>query len=99
MTTLILITFTILMIATIIANYYYFTMTKKTMSRYDKAPYILVLFYNPSYQIIFYADHKSDLKSKEINEFKCYFAIYIVTIILFVIFLLIGNTLIYLSNT
>lgn len=95
MVTLILSIFIIM----IIANNYYFTQTKKIMKRYDKAPYLLVLFYNPSYHIIFYADYKNDLTPKETNTFKCYFVLYIVTIILFVALLFVGNTLMYLHKT
>ncbi len=99
MTILILMTFAVLTIGMATVYQYYFTMTKQIMNRYDKAPYVLVLFYNPSYHIIFYADHKSDLTPKEANAFKCYFSIYIVIIILFIILFLIGNTLIYLNTT
>ncbi len=99
MTTLILMTFVVLIIAIAIVYQYYFTITKQIMNRYDKAPYVLVLFYNPSYHIIFYGDHKSDLTPKEANAFKCYFSIYTVMIILFITLFLIGNTLIYLNTT
>ena len=99
MTTLILMTFAVLTITMAIVYQYYFTMTKQIMNRYDKAPYVLVLFYNPSYHIIFYADHKSDLTPKEANAFKYYFSIYTVMIILFTTLFLIGNTLIYLHTT
>jgi|GEM_PF-2849824 membrane protease YdiL (CAAX protease family) len=98
MATLILSIFVILIITMIIASNYYFTLTKKIMKRYDKAPYLLILFYNPSYHITFYADYKNDLNPKEINAFKYYFILYIVTIVLFIALLIIGNTLIYLNK-
>lgn len=99
MVAIILSIFVILITTMIIANNYYFTLTKKIIKHYDKAPYLLIFFYNPSYHIIFYADYKNDLKPKEINAFKCYFILYIITIILFIVLLIIGNTLIYLNKT
>ncbi len=99
MTSLILIIFVVFTIAMAIVYHYYFTVTKQIMNRYNKAPYVLILFYNPSYHVIFYADHKSDLTPKEANAFKCYFSIYTVIIILFITLFLIGNTLIYLNTT